>query len=349
MKQWITRQDGLEKLELVDTPEPSDLDDGDVLVKINCVSLNYRDTEVCSGTFGFHPSADRKDEPIVPCSDICGTVIKVSRNSAYQKGDRVMAIFKQSHLTGQMKEQDFESLLGAPLPGCLTQYRVFPSAGLVKVPQYLTDEEASTLPVAAVTAWMALNTFQPLGSPLKGRGKVVLIQGTGGVSVSALQMAHALQLTTIVTSSSDEKLKRAQQLGATYAINYKKNPDWHEAVLEMTDGKGADVVLECGGADTLAKSFKCVAFGGQISCVGYVSGKDASSQMNTNVLALSRNVTLKGIVCGPKDRFEEMLQLYQETEVHPVIDRTFEFLEAKTALRYLAEGGHMGKVVVKVA
>ncbi|KAM0473690.1 hypothetical protein ACHAPX_008095 [Trichoderma viride] len=141
----------------------------------------------------------------------------------------------------------------------------------------------------------------------------------------------------------------AQQLGATRIINYKKNPDWHEKALEMTDGKGADVVLECGGVDTLAKSFKCVAFGGQISGVGYVSGKDASSQMNTNVLALSRNVTLKGIVCGPKDRFEEMLQLYQETEVHPVIDRTFEFLEAKKALLYLAKGGHMGKIVVKVA
>lgn len=113
-----------------------------------------------------------------------------------------MAIFKQSHLTGQMKEQDFESLLGAPLPGCLTQYRVFPSAGLVKVPHYLTDEEASTLPVAAVTAWMALNTFQPLGSPLKGKETVALIQGTGGVSISALQIAHALQLTSMGTPTS---------------------------------------------------------------------------------------------------------------------------------------------------
>ncbi|XXH00503.1 hypothetical protein Hte_006849 [Hypoxylon texense] len=353
MKQWVSAQDGLDNVWLVDAPEPERLRDGEVLVRIHCVALNYRDTEVCMGHYNHHNTLEQ-GAPIVPCSDMCGTIEKLGPGSddcGFKEGDRVMAIFNQTHLKGQITEKDMSSGLGFPLPGVLTQYRIFPAYGLVKVPDYLADDEAATLPIAAVTAWMAINTFQPVGQPLKGKDKVVLLQGTGGVSISGLQIAKSLGLTAIVTSSSDAKLGRARQLGADYTINYKTTPEWQDKVLELTDGKGADVIFETGGAETLAKSFACVAYGGLISSIGYLSGKEDAPgpRINTNVLALRRNVTLKGMLNGPKERFEEMLGLYDSQQIHPVVDRTFEFEQAKEALGYLAGGSHFGKVVVKVA
>ncbi|KAI0107922.1 alcohol dehydrogenase [Hypoxylon sp. NC0597] len=304
------------------------------------------------GHYNHHKTLEHGSQ-VVPCSDMCGTVEKLgpdNGNCGLKEGDRVMAIFNQTHLKGQIVEKDMASGLGFPLPGVLTQYRVFPTYGLVRVPDYLTDEEAASLPIAALTAWMALNTFQPIGQPLSGKGKVVLLQGTGGVSISGLQIAKALGLTTIVTSSSDTKLDRARKLGADHTINYKTTPEWQDKVLELTGGRGADVIFEIGGAQTLEKSFSCVAFGGLISCIGYLSGKEDAPglRINTSVLALRRNVTLKGILNGPKDRFEEMLAFYDSKQIHPVIDRVFEFEEANDALKYLFSGSHFGKVVVKV-
>ncbi|KAI3324671.1 hypothetical protein HD806DRAFT_521760 [Xylariaceae sp. AK1471] len=355
MKQWVTRQDGLDKLRLVDVPEPSDLKEGEVLVKIHRVSLNFRDSEVCMGEYGHHKNLGHGGSELVPTSDICGTIAKVGPGVSdsglnLKQGDRVASIFLQTHLTGQVVEKDMASGLGLPLNGCLTQYRVFPAYGLVKVPDYLSDEEVACLPIAAVTAWMSINSFRPVGEPLRGKDKVVLLQGTGGVAVSGLQIAKALGLTTIITSSSDAKLARAKELSADHTINYKTTPNWDEAVLKLTKNRGADVVLECGGAETLRKSFECVTFGGLISAIGYLSGKEdtASERVNTNVLALKRNVTYKGILNGPKDRFEEMLRLYEQVRIRPVVDRVFEFEEADEALKYLFSGGHFGKVVVKV-
>ncbi|KAI6093163.1 alcohol dehydrogenase [Hypoxylon rubiginosum] len=353
MKQWISAQDGLDSIRLVDAPEPEKLQDGEVLVRIHCVALNFRDTEVCMGHYNHHKTLEQRT-PIVPCSDMCGTIEKLGpRNDdcGLKEGDRVMGIFNQTHLKGQITEKDMSSGLGFPLSGVLTRYRVFPAYGLVKVPDYLKDDEAAALPIAAVTAWMAINTFQPLGQPLTGVDKVVLLQGTGGVSISGLQIAKALGLTAIVTSSSDAKLDRARKLGADHTINYKTTPAWQDKVLELTGGKGADVIFETGGAETLEKSFSCVAYGGLISSIGYLSGKEDApgARINANVLALRRNVTLKGMLNGPKERFEEMLGLYSRKQIHPVVDREFEFGQAKDALKYLVGGLHFGKVVVKVA
>jgi NADPH:quinone reductase-like Zn-dependent oxidoreductase len=154
------------------------------------------------GLYG-HYNSIQQGKPLVPCSDMCGIVEKVSESDAggLQEGDRVMSIFNQTHLTGQVVEKDMASGLGLPLAGVLTQYRLFPASGLVKVPDYLTDDEAATLPIAAVTAWMSLNSFQPMGQPLSGHGKVVLLQGTGGVSICGLQIAHALGLTSMIYPS----------------------------------------------------------------------------------------------------------------------------------------------------
>ncbi|GAP85488.2 putative alcohol dehydrogenase [Rosellinia necatrix] len=359
MKQWVTNQKGLDQLRLVDVPRPSELKEGEVLVKILSVSLNYRDTEVCMGTYGHHASIDTGSD-IVPTSDCCGAVVELgpgAAESGLREGDRVVGLFNQTYLTGQILEKNMASGLGLPLDGCLTQYRVFPAYGLVKVPDYLSDEGAACLPVASITAWMSINSFQPIGQPLRGKDKVVLIQGTGGVSVSGVQIAKALGLTTIITSSSDQKLERARALGADHTINYRTTPDWHKAVLALTDGRGADVVLECGGAQTLAKSLRCVAFGGLVSAVGYLSGKedaaaataDEEGRLHTNVLALSRNVTIKGILNGPRDRLEELVRLHEDHRIHPVVDRVFAFDDAPDALQYLFSGSHFGKVAVRVA
>ncbi|KAI0169566.1 oxidoreductase [Hypoxylon sp. FL1284] len=353
MKQWVSAQDGLENIRLVDAPDPERLRDGEVLVRIRRVSLNFRDTEVCMGLYTHHKTLE-KGAPIVPCSDMCGTIEKLGPGGSgdLKEGDRVMGIFNQTHLTGQITEKDMASGLGFPLPGVLAQYRVFPASGLVKVPEYLTDDEAATLPIAAVTAWMAINTFQPLGRPLAGAGRAVLLQGTGGVSVAGLQIAKALGLTAIITSSSDVKLERARALGADHIINYKTTPGWETRVLEVTGGRGADVVFETGGAGTLAKSFDCVAFGGLVSAIGYLSGKqdagEGADRLNANVRAIRRNATLKGMINGPKDRFDEVLDLYRRERIRPVVDRVFEFEQAPDALKYLFAGSHFGKVVVKV-
>jgi NADPH:quinone reductase-like Zn-dependent oxidoreductase len=263
-----------------------------------------------------------------------------------------MAIFNQTHIHGQVKEKDMASGLGLPLPGCLTEYRAFPAESLVAVPDYMTDEEAACLPIAGVTAWMALNGMRPLGQPISNGEETVLLQGTGGVAISGLQIAHAAGLKTIITSSSDAKLEKARkELGADHGINYRTSPEWQTEVMRITDNEGADIIFENGGAQTLRKSFDCVAFGGLINAIGYLSGKEDApgDRMNMNVLALRRNVTIKGILNGPREQFEELTKFYSKHEIHPVVDKVFKFDEAKEALQYLYSGGHFGKVVVKVA
>jgi NADPH:quinone reductase-like Zn-dependent oxidoreductase len=310
-----------------------------------------------------HHSSVTQPPTIVPCSDMCGVVISTGPHSSssspfanpafrLQTGDRVISTFAPSHLTGQIQATDIQNGLGGPNPGVLTQYRVFPIHGLVKVPEYMTDEEASCLPIAAMTAWMSLNCMRPSGEII-GQTKekeVILCQGTGGVSIAGLQIAAAAGADVIVTSSSDEKLERAKSMGAATTVNYKNNKDWDAAVLSATGDNGADIIFELGGATTLRKSFECIRFGGLIACIGYLSGKqdEAGDRTNTNLLALKRNVTLKGIVNGPRDKLEEMLRFYDEKKIKPVVDKVFKFEEGGDALRYLFSGGHFGKVVIRV-
>jgi len=346
MKQWVTAQDGLDNLTLrdVDRPVP---EEGEVLVKIHAISLNYRDTEVIMGLYRHHKSVGTSQD-LVPCSDMCGTIIS-SNGSHWREGQRVMSIFNQTHLKGQVQAKDMASGLGLPLQGVLTEYRCFSAQCLVPVPDCMSDEEACCLPIASVTAWMAINGFRPIGHPA-GNGETVLIQGTGGVAIAGLQIAHAAGLKTIITSSSDAKLAKAKKLGADHIINYRKTPEWQEEVMGITGNEGADIIFENGGAQTLRKSFDCVAFGGLIDCIGYLSGKEDApgDRLNTNVLALRRNVTLKGILNGPKERFEEMVEFYDIHQIRPVIDRVFDFDAAKEGLKYLYSGAHFGKVVIRV-
>ncbi|KAL3452962.1 hypothetical protein BJX65DRAFT_158306 [Aspergillus insuetus] len=350
IKQWTTSLEGLESLQLSETLKPAP-GKGEVLVEIRAVSLNYRDFEVCSGEYNHHRSVSQDKSSLVPCSDMCGVITEVGEGvTSWKVGDRVLSTFLPDHQTGQVTEKMMASGMGLPQPGVLVNYRAFPEYALVRAPSYLTDEEASTLPIAAVTAWMAINGMRPKGQS-GGDGEYILLQGTGGVAVSGLQIGKAAGAKVIITSSSDDKLKQAQQLGADYTINYRTNPNWEEEVMRLTEHHGADIILETGGAQTLKKSFDCIAWGGLIDCIGYLSGKvDApDDRTNMNLLALRRNVTLKGIINGPKDRFEEMVAFYEKHNIKPVVNRVFSFEDAPDAFKFLANGSHFGKVVIKVA
>ncbi|KAE8450135.1 hypothetical protein EG329_006916 [Mollisiaceae sp. DMI_Dod_QoI] len=347
IKQWVSSQDGLDNLVQMTAPLPVP-GENEVLVKINTISLNYRDTEVVMGLYNHHKTTGGPASTIIPCSDMCGTIV-ASNSENWKVGDKVLSVFNQTHMKGQIKAEHMKGGLGLPLQGVLTEYRVFPEYGLVRKPGYLSDEEAATLPIAGLTAWMAINGMRLLGHA-GGKGEKILIQGTGGVAVSGLQIAKASGAEVIITSSSDAKLELAKKLGADQTINYKTTSDWDEEVLKMTDNEGVDIIFENGGAQTLRKSFECIAFGGLINCIGYLSGKEDAigDRTNTNVLALKRNVTLKGLLNGSKERLEEMLRFYDEKKIHPIVDKVFTFDESKEALIYLFKGAHFGKVVVKV-
>ncbi|CAM1510587.1 Fc.00g009220.m01.CDS01 [Cosmosporella sp. VM-42] len=350
-KQWTTTFNGLDKLQFTEAEVPKPKD-GEVLVKICAVSLNYRDTKVVIDPHDG-PKSLEKAEALVPCSDMCGIVVE-SKSPKLKAGTRVMSIFNQSHLTGQIQEKDMATGLGLPLPGVLTEYRCFVAESLVLVPDYMTDEEASTLPISAVTAWMCINGMRPMGSPADGskNKESVLLQGTGGVSVAGLQIARACGLETIITSSADTTLERAKKdLGADHTINSRTHWEWQDPVKDKTNG-GADIIFETGSTRTLRKSFECVRFGGLINCVDYMTGKEDTperTQMNINVLVLRRNVTLQAVLNGPKDRFEEMLEFYKKHQIRPVVDKVFAFDKADEAFKYLVSGEHFGKVVIKVA
>lgn len=314
---------------------------------------------VASGAYEYTRTSPNPP-PILLCSDACGVVVLTGLytdstspfkdpNFRLKAGDRVISTNVTTHLTGQMKASDINSCAGGPAQGVLAHYRVFPTYAVVKVPDYLTDEEASCLPVAAMTAWSGLNCMRPKGETI-GPGETVLCQGTGGVSIAGLQQAAAAGARVIVTSSSDAKLARAVELGATDTINYKTRPDWEAAVLEMTSGEGADVIFEMGGPQTLSQSFKCVKFGGLISCIGYLSGKEDTSGdgAHTNWAAILRNVTLKGIFNGPRDELEYLVRFYDDKKIRPIVDRVFTFEQGRDAIEHLLGASHFGKVVIRV-
>ncbi|KAI3319276.1 putative alcohol dehydrogenase [Xylariaceae sp. AK1471] len=354
MKQWTTMMDGIDnfKLETVPVPNSTNLKDDEVLVKISRVSLNNRDIQLINGDFKNRYKVP--ENPLVPCSDASGTVVKVGSTASHQwrEGDRVFTLMRPTHLTGPSRPEHNSSTIGIPLPGVLVEYRVFPASALLRVPAYMTLEEACTLTVAATTAWMALNWDQPIGRPRRGKDVVVLLQGTGGVSIAGLQQAKALGLTTIVTSSSDTKLQLAKDLGADYTVNYTKSPDWDAEVLRLTGGNGADIILETGGPGTMDRSLNCVACGGNISAVGILTGsmekEEGKSKLAIGMRLIQRNATLKGINVGPKDRAEEMMKLYETAHIRPIVDRVFEFGDAQEALRHVRSGSHVGKVVITV-
>jgi len=326
---------GLENLKLVDRPVPEP-EPGQVLLRMSAASLNYRDLLMVTG--GYNP---RQPLPLIPCSDGVGQVEAVGPEvSRVAVGQRVATCFCQGWTAGPPTRERLRDTLGGPLDGTLAQYMVLDQEGVVPVPEYLSDEEAATLPCAALTAWTALVVEGRLKA-----GQWVLLQGTGGVSIFALQLARAMGARVIITSSSDEKLARALELGAEHIINYRTEPKWGKAARKLTGGQGVDQVVEVGGADTLSQSLAAVAIGGHISLIGVLSGV-ASKVMLTQILM--SYVRVQGLLVGNRDSFEAMNRAMEAEAIRPVVDRVFPLEETAEAMSYMQGAGHFGKVVIKV-
>ncbi|CAM3537405.1 NAD(P)-dependent alcohol dehydrogenase [Paenibacillus lupini] len=325
---------GLDHVMEADLPIPSP-GPGHVLIQIQAVSLNSRDTGVIDGF--YEPN---RTEPLIPVSDGVGRIIALGEHAdKFQVGERVSGIFTQSWTIGEPTQENWVSTLGSPLDGMLAEYVVLPEEGLVRVPEHLTDEEAATLACAGVTAWHAIAEEGQVKA-----GDIVVVQGTGGVSLFALQFAKLLGATVIVTSSSDEKLERAKALGADYGINYRTNPEWDQAVLAYTQGRGADHIVDLGGASTLNRSISALKVGGQVSIIGILSG--AAVEDFAIVPAIIRKARLQAINVGSREMFERMNAVIEQHGLRPVMDRSFPFSQSLDALRYLAQGSAFGKISI---
>jgi NADPH:quinone reductase-like Zn-dependent oxidoreductase len=336
MKAWELNGFGLEHLKLAEraVPEPAP---NEGLVRINAVSLNYRDKLLYDGL--YNPALRF---PVIPVADAAGEVVARGRNvTRFRLGDRVATHYATRWLDGPPQADRSVHTLGNTISGALAEYIVLDEQALVAKPEYLSDEGASTLPVAALTAWYALVEKAQLKP-----GQTVLIQGTGGVSLFGLQLTTALGAKAIVTSSSEEKLVRAKALGVEHGINYSRVPNWEDAVLDLTSQKGVDHVLEVVGGDSLARSIRAVKVAGQISVIGFLERPTSAVEI---VPMLQKEVVIRGIGgAGPRRAFEDMNRALARYQLRPVIDRVYAFGEALSAFQHL-ERGAFGKVVINIA
>ncbi len=324
----------VDALQLVERPIPQPRRD-EILVRIRAASLNYRDLAILKGT--YLPDLPL---PYVPASDACGEVVEVGEEvTRFRVGERVVPIYTQGWHDGlPTPELRAKRTLGAPLSGVLQEYLVVPAEDAVSAPEHLTDVEAATLPIAALSAWSTL-----LEGGLKA-GDVVLVQGTGGVSLFALQFAKVTGAFVIATSSSDAKLARVRELGVDLGINYRTTPDWHVAVRDATKGRGADIIVETGGS-TLPKSLSAVAFGGFIGVVGFIAGYEALVSIRQLIGPMVR---VQGIAVGSRARFEAMNRAIAQHHLKPVIDKTFTLEKSADGFRRMEAGEHFGKIAVTV-
>lgn len=325
--------DGLECVDLPSRP----LGTGEVRVKVHAVSLNYRDLMVASGNYLV-----TADDPVIPCSDGAGEVVEAGHGATRLKpGDRVAASFFPCWQDGPASQDKIRHSLGGNVDGMLAQEVCIDQDALVRLPDSISYVDACTLPCAGVTAWNALFVSSNQVKP----GDTVLLLGTGGVSVLGLQIAKAAGLSAIITSSSDHKLQRARELGADHTINYNTTPEWHEEVLRVTGGQGANVVLEVGGKGTVNRSVSAAAMGGTVAIIGGVSG--FGGEVNP-VALLSGGKRMAGIFVGSRAMLDNVIRFVQVTGIEPMVDRVFPFQHAREAYSYLESGSHFGKVAIAV-
>jgi len=328
MKQLIIPAFGLDQLAFRDVPEPLP-GLGEVLVEVKAVSLNYRDLLVAKGLYN-----PKMQLPRVPGSDAAGIVVAVGDGvTGVKLGDRVCGTFFQDWESGPITEAAGKSALGGAINGVFAERILLNERGVVPIPTHLSFEEAATLPCAGVTAWNALANVRPT--------QTVLVQGTGGVSLFALQFASALGAKVLVTSSDDAKLAKALELGATAGTNYRTHPDWDKWAKEQS-GEGVDLVVEVGGAGTLDRSVKAVRHGGEIALIGVLAGGSSFNPLPM----MMKSVTLRGIFVGSREMFTAMNVFLEQHSIHPVVDRVFPFADAATAFQHLESGKHFGKVVL---
>jgi len=329
----IVGEGGIDALALNDraTPTPGP---GEVLVQVRASSLNYRDLLTVSD-----PGPRGLAYPRIPNSDGAGEVLAVGTGvERFQPGDRVAGCFFQRWSAGEITADGMASALGGALDGVLAEQVVLSADGLVPLPDNLSFAEGACLPCAALTAWHALIE--------KGRlkaGETVLLLGTGGVSVFALQFAAMHGARAIVTSSSEAKLERARAMGAWQTINYREVPDWDRQVTALTDGVGVDHVVEVGGAGTLERSIDAVRVAGHIALIGVLTG----GQVNP-VHLMRKSIRLNGIYVGSRQMFEAMNRAIAHHRMTPVIDARFPFAEARAAFYAMQSAGHFGKIVIEL-
>jgi NADPH:quinone reductase-like Zn-dependent oxidoreductase len=282
---------------------------------------------------------------VVPGSDGAGEVIEVGpKVTEFKKGDRVATLFNQGHQFGEIDQRAATTGLGGVIDGVLREYGVFNEQGLVKAPSNLNAIEASTLSCAALTSWNALYGLKPLKP-----GQVVLVQGTGGVSMFALQFAKAAGATVIATTSSAEKAEKLKKLGADHIINYRTDTNWGETARKLTpDGAGVDHIIEVGGSGTLQQSFKCVKYEGVISVIGFVGGVDPKTLPNV-LDTLSHICTVRGVYVGSKALMRDMIRAIEANNIHPIVDeKVFTLDQAKEAYEYMWKQQHFGKLAIKI-
>jgi len=328
---------GIENLHLRQR-EVGELGAYSIRIAMKAASLNFRDYLMVTGNYN-----PRLKLPLIPLSDGAGEVIAVGKSvTRFAVGDRVMPTFSQNWIGKRPYTDDLRrGALGGPLDGTACEIMDVPEWAAVEIPDGLSYAEAATLPCAALTAWSALVTMNQ-AKP----GEYVVVLGTGGVSIFALQFAKMLGCKVIVTSSSHAKLKKAEELGADFLINYQEKPDWAKEVRKITKMQGADHIIEVGGAGTLEQSIRAVRMDGVISLIGILAG----SAKELNLLPiLMQNVRLQGILVGGREAFEDMCRAIAANKLKPVIDKTFDFGELQAAIHYLKSGSHFGKVVLQVA
>lgn len=337
MKTYILEKDSstLDGLKQTHLPEPQPTA-YQVLIRVRATSLNFRDNLVANGAyFGGPMKAD-----LIPLSDGAGEVISVGPNvKRFKQGDKVAGTFFQTWYDGAM--QYSRPAMGGSTNGMLSELVALHEDGVVLLPDNYSFEEGATLPCAAVTAWHALLATRNPVEP----GQTVLCLGTGGVSIFALQFAKAAGARVIITSSSNDKLARAKELGADEGINYKEIPDWEKKVAELTNKRGVDHIIEVGGPGTLAKSYKAVASEGQIALIGLVAGSKGDGNPLTMMM---KGANLQGIYVGTTKMFEDMTRAITQHKIKPVIDRVFPFDQAPDAYRHLTTATHFGKLVIAV-
>lgn len=332
----VDSQFGLDNLKVIERDAPK-LGAGQVLIKMKTASLNFRDLLMVNGLYN-----PRQALPLIPCSDGVGEVVELGAGvTRFKTGDRVATLFSQGWIAGEVKAAYTGSTLGGPIDGTLAEYMVLSEEGVIAVPDFLSDEEAACLPCAGLTAWSALVEQAQLKA-----GQTVLLQGTGGVSLFALQFAKALGARVIITSSSDEKLERALSMGAWKGLNYKSQPKWGKESAALTGGQGVDLVVEVGGSETLAQSLRAIRAGGQISLIGVLSGNVTDFNI---IPVIMRGIRIQGILVGHRNGFEAMNRAIELHQIRPTVDRVFPLEDIRGAFEHMAAGRHFGKIVVKIS
>jgi len=333
MRVWeIQDSYGLDHLRMAERPKASPAR-GEVVIAMKAASLNYRDLLTVKGMGGNFPL------PLIPFSDGAGEVVESGEGvTRVKRGDRVCPSFFQSWIDGPVADYSRASALGGSAQGVLQEFMTISAEGVAKIPDHLSWTEAATLPCAALTAWRAIAVEAPVGP-----GQSILVQGTGGVSIFALQFAKARGASVIATSSSDEKLAHARKLGADHVFNYKTTPEWGRKARELTNGRGVDVVVEVGGEDTLAQSLDAARVGGSVVVIGVLGG--FSTPLFVPSL-FAKNLRLIGISVGSRAQFDDMADAIGRWRMKPVVDRVFSFDKVPEALSLMQAGGHFGKIAV---